>query len=107
MPLDIYEEVNNLIVKAALPGLKPDEVTFQVEDDILTISGVSKQEYAGQERNYQLREQFYGRLERSVALSESVAAEKAEAVFADGVLTLTLPKAETVRAKQNPIKAAQ
>ncbi len=106
LPVDMYEEGDNLIVKASLPGLKPEEVNIQVQGDVLTISGESKQERESQDkvRNYQLREQTYGRLERSVALPVAVTVDKAEAVFADGILTLTLPKTEESRAKQIAIK---
>ncbi len=106
IPLDIYEEDDNLIVKAALPGLKPNEVKIRVQGDVLTITGESKEEPDTHGRNYQLREHLEGRLERSVVLPVPVDVDKAEAVFADGVLTLTLPKTEDTRAKQINIKRA-
>ncbi len=106
MALDVYEEDDNLIVKAALPGLKPNEVKIRVQGDVMTITGESKEDPDKKERNYQLREHLEGRLERSVVLPVPVDVDKAEAVFADGVLTLTLPKTEDSRAKQITIKRA-
>ncbi len=106
MALDVYEEDDNLIVKAALPGLKPNEVKIRVQGDVMTITGESKEDPDKEGRNYQLREHLEGRLERSVVLPVPVDVDKAVAVFADGVLTLTLPKTEDTRAKQITIKRA-
>lgn len=106
LPLDVYDEGDNLVVKAALPGLKPEEVNVQIQDDILTITGEKMQEHDSKEkmRNYRVREQSYGRLERSVVLPTDVQVDKAEADFEDGVLTLTLPKTKKAQAKQIAVK---
>jgi HSP20 family protein len=103
-PLDIYEEGNNLMVKASIPGLKPEEIKVEVRGDLLRIYGESKKEEEKKERNYHLREHRYTRFERSVALPSEVQTDKAEAVFENGVLTLTLPKSEAAKTKAIPIK---
>jgi HSP20 family protein len=105
IPLDVYEEGENVIVKAALPGFKPEQVSIQVQGAVLTIVGECAEDQAAEGRNYQLREHTSGRLERSLLLPVSVAAEKVEAVFTDGILTVTLPKSEEVRVRQIAIKA--
>ncbi len=106
MALDVYEEGNNVIVRAALPGLKPDEISMHVRGDVLTITGERKEDRPSRRRNYQLHEQTYGRLQRSVTLPMPVDADKAEAVFADGVLTVTLPKSGETATKQITLKGA-
>ncbi len=104
MPLDVYEEGPNLMVKASIPGLKPEEVQAEVRGDVLHIFGESKKEEEKKERNYHLREHRYTRFDRSVTLPAEVLSEKASALFENGVLTLTLPKAETSKTRQIPVK---
>jgi len=107
VPLDIYEEGDNLIVKASVPGIKPEDLNVQVQDNLLTISGETRQEEERKEEHYHLREHRYGRFERSVTLPYPVVADKAEAIFENGVLKLTLPKAEEARRKQIPVKVGK
>lgn len=104
-PMDMYEEDNNLMVKAPMPGIKPEELNIQVHDDMLTITGEAKKEEERKERNYYLREQRYGRFERKVELPYPVLIDKAEAIFENGVLRLTLPRAEKTPVKQIPVKS--
>jgi HSP20 family protein len=105
LPLEIYEEGNNLVVKAPVPGIKPEELNIQVRSDVLTISGETKKEEERKERSYFMREQRYGKFERTVQLPYTVLVDNAEAFFENGVVTLTLPKAEPVPVKQIPIVA--
>jgi len=104
MPLDVYEEGNNVMVKASIPGLKPEEIKVEVRGDVLYISGETKMEEEKKERNYHLREHRYTRYERSVALPAEVLTDKASAVFENGMLTLTLPKSEVSKSKTISIK---
>jgi HSP20 family protein len=103
-PLDIYEEGNSLMVKASIPGLRPEEIKVEVRGDLLRIYGESKKEEEKKERNYHLREHRYTRFERSVALPSEVQTDRAEAVFENGVLTLTLPRSEAAKTRAIPIK---
>ncbi|WP_051195783.1 Hsp20/alpha crystallin family protein [Meiothermus rufus] len=82
MPLDIYEEGNNLVVKASIPGIRPEDIKVELRGDVLRIYGESKAQEEKKERNYHLREHRYNRFERS-----GVLADKAEAVFENGVRT--------------------
>ncbi len=106
VPLDLYEEGNNLIVKASLPGVKPEEVKVDVRGDVLTISGERKQETERKETDYHLHERAYSHFERSVVLPAPIQTEKAQAVFEDGVLTLTLPKTIEAQSKSIPVTAS-
>lgn len=104
MPVDVFEEGNNLVVKASIPGLKPEDIKVEVRDDVLTIAGESKHEEEETERNYHLKEHRYSRYERSIRLPREIITDKAEAHFDNGILTLTLPKAEVSQTKAIPIK---
>lgn len=104
VPLDIYEEGDDLIVKATVPGVKPEDLNVQIQNNILTISGEAKEERERKEASYHLREHRYGRFERSVTLPYSVQVDKAEATFEHGVLRLRLPKAEEVRGRRIEVK---
>jgi HSP20 family protein len=92
------------VVKAAVPGVKPEEVDVSIIGDILTIKGEHKEEKEVKEDNYFRKERRYGTFSRSVQIPVPVKTDKAEAVFDNGVLTLTLPKAEAVKPKQIKVK---
>jgi HSP20 family protein len=102
--VDMYQTDNEVVVKAALPGIKADEVQINVTGELLTIKGETKQEEEKKEKAYHIREQRWGAFERSIALPTQVVADKAKAEFENGVLTVTLPKAEEVKPKTISIK---
>jgi HSP20 family protein len=102
--VDMYQTDDDIVVKAALPGIKADEVQINVTGEVLTIKGEVKQEEEVKEKAYHLREQRWGTFERSLALPTDVIADKAKADFENGVLTVTLPKAEKVKPKTISIK---
>jgi HSP20 family protein len=103
-PIDIYQDKDNLVVKAALPGVKPEELDITIAEDILTIKGEHKAEQETKEDDYLYRERYYGAFSRSVAIPTKVKSEKAEATFEEGVLTLTLPKADAIKPKRLKVK---
>ncbi len=105
VPVDMYETDNEVVVKASVPGLKPEDLNITVTDDLLTIKGETKDEQEVERGSYHLRERRYGAFERTIRLPVPVKADKAEAVFQNGVLTLTLPKVEKARAKTIKVKS--
>ena len=102
--VDMYQTDNEVVVKAALPGIKADEVQINVTGEVLTIKGETKQENETKEKAYHIREQRWGTFERSLVLPAEVVADKAKADFENGILTITLPKAEDVKPKSISIK---
>jgi HSP20 family protein len=102
--VDMYQTDNEVVVKAVLPGIKGDEVQINVTGEILTIKGETKHEEEKKEKSYHLREHRWGAFERSIALPTEVVADKAKAEFENGVLTVTLPKADEVKPKTISIK---
>ena len=103
--IDLYQDNDNVVVKAALPGLKAEDVEISVTGDTLSLRGEYKQESEKKDATYHIREQRYGSFERTIRLPIDVQTNKAEANFEDGILTITLPKAETVKPKMINIKA--
>ncbi|MFP3898319.1 MAG: Hsp20/alpha crystallin family protein [Dehalococcoidia bacterium] len=105
--LDVYQTANDVVVKAALPGLKPEDVSIDITGDTLTIKGESKTEQEVKKEDYLYQERRYGAFARSVVLPSGLKADKAEASMEDGVLTLTIPKAEEVKPKAISVKAKE
>ena len=104
-PIDVYQTENEVVVKATVPGVKPEEVNVNIADNILTIKGETKAEEKIEHEDYLYKEHRYGTFRRSVALPRGLNTEKAEASFENGVLTLTIPKTEEAKPKQIKIKA--
>lgn len=106
-PIDLLETDDKVVVKAVLPGIKPDDVDISVSEGVLTIKGEHKWEQKSESENYYRQEIRYGAFSRSIPLPTRVNHEQAEAEFADGILTVTLPKAEEVRPKTIKVKAKE
>jgi len=103
--IDMYQTNDEIIVKAAVPGMKADDVQINVTGELLTIKGEMKEQEEKKEKAWHIREQRWGSFERSVALPTVVVADKAKAEFENGILTVTLPKAEEVKPKTITVKA--
>lgn len=102
--LDVYETANDVVVKAALPGIKPEDVDITLTGGLLTISGETKEETEQKDKNYIRRERRYGSFSRSVSLPEGLNGDKADAKFENGVLTLTVPKSDQIKPKKIQVK---
>lgn len=100
--IDVVRDDGHLVVRADLPGIKPDEVKIQVEDDILTITGEHEEREEHKEKEYVRRERQYGSFYRSMILPPGVDAKKVKATTHDGIVEVTIPlpqqaSKETVR----------
>jgi len=104
LALDVVEQEEAFIVKASIPGVPADDVEITLTDNVLTIKGEMKGDKEVKEANYHLRERRFGSFLRSVTLPTAVDADKIEAINENGVLTLTLPKAEAVKPKKIEVK---
>jgi len=103
LPLDVYATPDEIVLTANVPGLKPDEVEVTLEGDTLSIRGEFK---APMENvDYIFQERTYGKFSRTLTINVPVDMNKAEATFGDGVLTITLPKAEAARPKTIKVEA--
>ncbi len=99
IPLDVVEEGDDLLVRASLPGVSPEEIDVSIEDQILTIKAEAKVEEERKEGGYLMKERRSGSFHRSLRLPDTVDADKAKTLYENGVLTVTLPKAESKKAK--------
>lgn len=97
LPLDAYVTPEEIVILANMPGLKPEDVDITIEGDTLTIKG--ERNAPLENVDYVLRERTYGAFQRTLAINIPVEADKAEAKFENGLLTLTIPKAEAVKPK--------
>lgn len=96
---------DDLVIRAELPGVSPDDVDVSLEDNVLTIKGERKSEEKQEDENYMIKEFSYGSFERSMVLPENVKPEDITADYSGGVLTVTVPKAmEEPKAKATKIK---
>jgi HSP20 family protein len=98
--VDIYETEHELVVKADLPDVSPQDLDIHVENNILTIRGERKFESKVKEENYLRVERAYGSFSRSFSLANSVNSEAIKADYQNGVLTLSIPKREEAKPKQ-------
>ena len=104
LTVDMYETNNDVVVKAALPGIKADEVQINVNGDVLTIKGEMKHEDEKKDKSWHIREHRWGAFERSIRLPTGVIADKAKADFDNGILMITVPKSEEVKPKTITVK---
>ncbi len=102
--VDIYEADENFVITAALPGLAQSDITVNVENNVLTISGERHLENSETKDKYSRVEQMYGSFSRSFTLPNTVDVEKIEATMAKGVLKVTLPKSEQSKARTIEVK---
>ncbi len=103
--IDMYQTDDEVVVKAAIPGFNADEVQINVTGDVLTLRGEMKHEEEQKDKAWHIHEQRWGSFERSITLPTDVKADKASADFENGILTVTLPKAEEVKPKTITVKA--
>ena len=102
LAMDMYRDDGNLVIKAEVPGVKPDELEITVKDNVLSIAGEIRSEEEVKRENYIRRERGYGSFCRSVVLPVEANGDKAEATFEDGLLSVSIPLAE--EAKSESIK---
>jgi HSP20 family protein len=103
LPMDAYTTEDAIVLVADVPGLKPEQLEVTLEGDTLVIRGELNPNT--ENRSYLLRERLSGKFERTLTINTPIDSARVEATFADGVLTLTLPKAEAVKPRQITVKA--
>ena len=103
--VDVSESEDKITVKAEIPGLEAKDIDISMSGDTLTIKGEKKTETEEKEENYHVVERSYGSFRRVMKLPAMVDADKVEATYKNGVLTVVLPKKEEVKPKAIEIKA--
>jgi HSP20 family protein len=102
--MDLYQTDEAIVIKMGLPGVEPGDIQVSVTYGVLTVRGEVKEEKEEKEKTYHLRERRFGSFSRSVKLPSNVNVEKSDAQFENGVLTLTLPKAEEAKPRTIAVK---
>jgi HSP20 family protein len=97
--LDLYQSTDNLVAVVELPGMRKEDIEISLHDGTLTISGERKRESVNGDKA-ERTERYIGTFRRSIALPTRVEASKVKATYRDGILIVTLPKAEEVKPKQ-------
>jgi HSP20 family protein len=102
--IDMYQTADEVIAKVALPGVRPEDVQLTITGDNLTIRAEVKPDPNVKPEDYLLQERRYGPMTRTITIPTPVQADRAEATFENGILTIRMPKAEQVKARQIPIQ---
>lgn len=103
--VDLHENRDQLILKLEIPGMKKEDIDISLHDGVLTISGERKTDARYESAETHRNERFVGRFQRAVALPVQVQGDKANANYQDGILTITLPKAEEAKPKQIQVQS--
>lgn len=103
--VDVSETEADLVIRAELPGLSQDNIELNLQDNVLTLKGAKQQEKKEDEENFHRVERSYGTFSRSFTLPINVNPEAVAATFKNGILVITLPKAEEARLKKIEISA--
>jgi len=98
--VDVFEDKDSVKIIAELPGVKPEDVKLSVENNVLTLRGEKKQVAEEKTERVHRYERSYGMFERSFALPNTVDADRVEARYDNGLLTIQLPKAERARPRE-------
>src|SRR6266404_3380272 len=104
--IDLFEDKDNFILRAELPGMKKEDIELSLHDGSLSISGERKSEDKHQDAEIYRAERFFGRFQRTITLPAPVSADKIKAQYKDGILTVTLPKTEEAKPKHIEVKVA-
>jgi HSP20 family protein len=102
--LDVFEDKDDVVVKAELPGIDKEHIEVNLTDNLLTIKGEKKKEEEVKEENYYRCERSYGSFMRSVELPKAVHTDKVKASFKNGILEVRVPKTEEAKAKEINVK---
>jgi len=102
--VDVVEQDNAYLLRAEIPGIAPNEIDVQVENDVLTLRGERKHENEEQRQGYRRVERSYGSFSRSFVLPQGTKVESIEARADNGVLTITIPKVQTASARKVEVK---
>ena len=98
--VDLYEKDDHFVIKAELPGVDKKDISIDLKDRVLTLSGERSNENEVKEENFYRRERSYGKFQRSFTLPADVDADKIKAEFKDGLLMIEVPKPEQQKPKQ-------
>jgi len=106
LAVDVYQTKDNVVIKAPIAGVGPDDIDLEVAEDVVTLRGERKDVKEIDRQDYYVQECYWGSFSRSVILPTSTIAEKAVASLKDGILTITIPKVVQEKVKKIKVKPA-
>lgn len=104
LAVDVFQTEDNIVLKAPIAGVKPEDLEISITDEVITLKGERKESEEVQRENYLAQECYWGVFSRSYVLPVPVTSDKAQASLKNGILTITIPKQEKVKAKKIEIK---
>ncbi|MGD9572775.1 MAG: Hsp20/alpha crystallin family protein [Thermoleophilia bacterium] len=104
--VDVFDRDREIVLRAELPGLTPEDIDIEIDEQVLTLTGERRVDDEVEEGRYHRLERAYGRFHRSVTLPQGVKADEIAASFENGVLTVRVPKADEVRPRKIAVAAA-
>ena len=105
LAVDVYQTATDIVIKAPIAGVKPEGIDIAITDDVVTIKGERLREDNIEGDDYYCQECYYGIFSRSIILPVAVSTDEADATFVNGVLTVTIPKADRAKTKKLEIKS--
>jgi len=107
LAVDVYQTPSEIVIKAPIAGVKPEEIEVSIAEDVVTIKGERKSDVSVVRENYYYQECYWGTFSRSIVLPVAADTEHASATFRNGILTLTIPKEAKAKTKKVRVKTVQ
>ena len=107
VPLDGVQDGDTIVVRASMPGVKPDDISVTVENDVLTVKGKTESEGEVKDGSYLMRERRSGTFHRALRLPDTVDVDKADTSYENGVVSITFPKVESKKTKRLELKVGK
>ena len=104
--IDVYDDKEEVVLKADLPGVRPEDVDVEIDENVLTVRGHRAADHETDPERFYRIERPTGSFERSIALPQGVRSDNVEAAFEDGILTVRVPKAEEAKPKRIRVTAS-
>lgn len=104
LTIDVYQTENDIVIRSTIAGVKPEDIDIDITPDMVTIKGKRVNEEVVSDENYFYQECYWGAFSRSIILPQDISPDKAEATMKNGVLTVRLPKIESLRTKKLKVK---
>ena len=105
VPLDVIQDGDNIVVRASMPGIKPDDISITIENDVLTVKGESNGEV--KDGSYLMKERRSGTFHRALRLPDTIDVDNADTSYENGVVSITFPKVESKKVKRLELKVGK
>lgn len=104
IPINIYEDDDNIYVEASIPGVDPNSIDITVQDNILKISGEKSKSVSKKSEKYHRQEHYYGKFSRHISIPDKIDTDNINAIYKNGILVIILPKLDSSKPKKISIK---